>query len=107
MSKTDNTKFVNPADLEFPIDEFGLTSELKRVFIATVAKLKGSDAKLKTMNETLAILLKHKTARFEDQKGQLQHELKRNKEIMQVVRSREQVNSNPNKFTLKPKKEAE
>lgn len=59
-------KFANPSNLDFPLDRYGITSELRTAFIKCVDRVRGDKEKLETLNNVLAVLIKHKNARFVD-----------------------------------------
>lgn len=83
------SKFSNPNDLVFPPDQYGITGDLKKEFLRVVGRVGGDDEKLKTVNETLKVLLKHKDARHKDMK-----QFKGSKSnVEDHVAAREQVNT--------------
>lgn len=54
----------NPALVEFPRDEWGFTSELRKVGLRSAAAIRGDEAKLTLYIQTLATLAQHAQARI-------------------------------------------
>lgn len=71
----------NPAQVEFPRDEWGMTSELRKVGLRTAAGIRGNDAKLQLFLQTLAILGRHAQARINDDKAELERRLAEREKI--------------------------
>lgn len=54
---------ANPAELKYPIDRWGFTSEIKKVVLKAASSVKGQDDKHELLMGVLAILLAHVKAR--------------------------------------------
>ena len=68
---------VNPALIEWPRDEHGITSELKRAFVQAAMKCKGNPDKERILIGTIMVGLAHTRKRVvkdaEIQAGRVQH----------------------------------
>lgn len=72
VARTVSGKYVNPRDLEFPFDPHGFTSMLRKEGVRAVGRIKGDDAKLKVLLETLKVIGEHAKAKIVDQKREAQ-----------------------------------
>ncbi|QWY83443.1 hypothetical protein [Rhizobium phage RHph_X3_9] len=54
----------NPAQVEFPRDEWGFTSNLRKYGLLVAGAIRGDDAKLALYIQTLGILAQHAQARL-------------------------------------------
>jgi hypothetical protein len=59
----------NPATIEFPRDEWGMTTELRKAGLRGAASIRGNEAKLRVYLATLSILALHAKARLDDDKA--------------------------------------
>jgi hypothetical protein len=59
------TVSANPALVEFPRDEWGFTTELRKAGIQAAQRIRGNEEKHKLYIETIKILVQHALARFE------------------------------------------
>ena len=65
----DLSAYRNPALLQFPTDPYGITKDLKKAMLTIASRLKGDDEKMKTVKDTMAILVNHMLARQADEKA--------------------------------------
>jgi hypothetical protein len=56
---------ANPALVEFPRDEWGFTTELRKVGLQAAQRVRGNDEKHKLFIDTIKILAQHAIARLE------------------------------------------
>lgn len=66
------TDYLNPANLNFPTDRFGLTKDVKKDFKIMVRRMHGDPDKWDVYIETMKVLTKHAKARY-NQQYELRH----------------------------------
>lgn len=54
----------NPALVEFPLDTWGMTSELRKAGIRAASSVRGNEEKHKLLLQTLRIIAQHSAARL-------------------------------------------
>lgn len=59
----------NPALVEFPRDQWGFTTELRKYGLRVAGAIRGDEAKFQLFLETLTVLAKHAQARLEGDKA--------------------------------------
>jgi len=57
------TASANPADLQFPTDTWGFTSDIKKAVLRAASTIRGQDDKHNLMLQTLSVLAAHIVAR--------------------------------------------
>lgn len=67
--KDDLTQFVNPTTLSFPTDVYGMTKDLRKDMLTISSRIKGDEAKLQLLKDTLSLCMKHVMARFAEEKA--------------------------------------
>lgn len=60
---------ANPTQIEWPQDQYGITSELKKVGVRAIARVNGHPDKALVMDRVLKTLLAHLKARYPDQQA--------------------------------------
>ncbi|QXP44103.1 hypothetical protein [Stappia phage SI01] len=61
---SENTVSANPARVEFPRDQWGFTSALRKYGLLVASAVRGDEKKLELFLITLGILAQHAQARF-------------------------------------------
>lgn len=59
----------NPAQVEFPADVWGMTTELRKAGLRVAGSIRGNEEKLRVYLATLSILGAHAVARVDDDKA--------------------------------------
>lgn len=62
-----NGKFTNPRAIEWPYDQHGFTTLLRKEGVRAVGRIKGDKAKLDVLIQTLKVLGEHARAKIADQ----------------------------------------
>jgi hypothetical protein len=81
----------NPAQVEFPQDAWGMTSELRKVALRTAAAIRGDENKLQIFLGSLQIIAGHAKARMQADKDYIAERLA----AAQVLAGKERVYGNP------------
>ncbi|WP_085352839.1 hypothetical protein [Bradyrhizobium canariense] len=63
--KKASTVPANPAMVEFPRDEWGFTTELRKAGLQAASRIRGNDEKHKLFIDTIKIIAQHAIARLE------------------------------------------
>lgn len=66
---TANGKVVNVRDITWPHDKYGITTLLRKEGARAIGRIKGDDAKMEVVMQTLKVLAQHATAKIEQQKA--------------------------------------
>lgn len=66
---------ANSAQVEWPQDTWGFTSDLRKVGLRTAANVRGDDKKMELFMATIKVLILHAQARLPEDKAQLARRL--------------------------------
>jgi hypothetical protein len=66
---------ANPALVEFPRDEWGFTTELRKAGLQAAQRIRGNDEKHKLFIDTIKIIAQHAIARLEGDAAALVREI--------------------------------
>ncbi len=84
-------KVINPREIEWPLDEFGITSMLRKEGVRAVGRIKGDPAKLNTFLVTLKLLGEHAKTKLADQQAEIAAALVDAERVQQEVYAREEA----------------
>lgn len=85
----------NAAELKFPTDKWGFTSDVKKAVLRAASSIRGNEQKQMLMIGTLAVLQAHIRARFEPDRELAQKRIEQIEAAAQERNARERVSSYP------------